>query len=840
MRLRICLLVVILLYGVSVLAQTGDGIPDNCEHASTSEQLVLFPRYEPHNQRIVLVDWNSGADIRELDTNLTNTAIQFRDWTADCRYLIGTSLNSNNNTDTVIWDTVAGHRVFTIVGERYYPYTYHLYPDARLIVETVQGGLFINIPTGTQVLMPALWNEVVNRNFSRRPTLNDEQGWVVVLLQTGENAAYEQSTGNRIADYLRQNAALNTPEQLNSCYLPYDPRQNQGHRVGYYVRYEENEVRLYNSGQQVRTLRANLETTEFQQNEVSDDCRYYSAAVLRAEEDVYDTYVWDTQSQRELRFEDAQFIPHPFTFLTNDRALVQTRNGAYLWNVTTDERVLLTTGVREISSRWSPPEITNFQNVEAVDGLIWAVTIAAPHGVSVYDVNTGVLRGFYDNGGTGSVSYQRLHQNWLVVYPQYSYQLRAAMNIGLWNIATGTGFQLRTGTRSTTPYSTMFSLSDDERYFLYANDGSTRNPSWFYVWDLHNLPADGAPTSITQVRFLTSSRTVDFQNGIVTIGERSYDVFTGEMLYVPDERAGIPVTGEVFAPTSACSNNERTVVIANEERWVINFRTGERITSLGRIEPIRYSSIGFAKGNCYITLIGRYRRLHLLWDGQTYNPIELPLEYMTLHDIAPDGQTAFVSGYSTTPQYRSGYFLWHIPSNNLVELQADVESWYLDGSIYWDYARGQVLARSGLMVRAFALDTGIMRTYYEGNGAYNNNRNRGYSTVLENRWLVISGSIITVVYDLNTGTNFALRTDERASPLIISADGRYVVVAGTVVRVWDMSNQPQDLGERQANYFISRPTPIQSVHFVDATTIEIGERFGTVTRWNVSTGDQIE
>jgi hypothetical protein len=43
----------------------GDGIPDNCEYnRGTYYQPNLFPRYEPQNTRLVLVDWATGVDVK--------------------------------------------------------------------------------------------------------------------------------------------------------------------------------------------------------------------------------------------------------------------------------------------------------------------------------------------------------------------------------------------------------------------------------------------------------------------------------------------------------------------------------------------------------------------------------------------------------------------------------------------------------------------------------------------------------------------------------------------------------------------------------------------------------
>ena len=104
-----------LLFCFNGILQAQDGIPDNCEHAATLEDQSQFPRYEFHNKRVVLVNWATGEDVVVLDHSLTAEAVYFRQWTVDCRYLIGT-VQINNLSDFVVWDTLSGQRVLTISG----------------------------------------------------------------------------------------------------------------------------------------------------------------------------------------------------------------------------------------------------------------------------------------------------------------------------------------------------------------------------------------------------------------------------------------------------------------------------------------------------------------------------------------------------------------------------------------------------------------------------------------------------------------------------------------------------------------------------------------------------
>ena len=773
MRLIKFFLLLALIYTGTYLtfAQTGDGIPDNCEHARTPEQSVNFPRYEFHNQRVALVSWTTGQDVMILDSDLVAEAIYFREWSSDCRFLIAT-VQINNLSDFVVWDTQTGNRALSIGGERHYPYHYYLNGN-RVIVETPQQAWLVNLETGSHVMMEAEWDEYLNRNF-RSAYLNDEQGWVEVTLLDNERSAYYQATGAVVEDYYVQ-IAQNSPDTINDC-RAYS--SNPSHRVGYYVRYEANQVRLFNSGQLVRVLRDNLITPQIMSPSFSEDCRYYAASIARENEDIYDTVIWDVQSGRELTFADARLIPHQFQFLRDDYAIIQTRNGGFLWNLSSDERLLLTEGV-VVESGWSGTTVNNFYQVELVKGQLWTVNVNAPTGVTVYDLNTGNRLAFYDNGGTERAVYQHMNDNWLAVYPQYNYRHRPRITIGLWNTTTGEGHYLLPGTRYQGS-GTLFVMSEDERYFLYAYDGSRYRPSFFRLWDLENLNEDGSANSITETQFLQTSRFRSFRDGILTTGERSYDVLTGEMLYVEDSPLVYPANPEIATPASNCERGDRIIVRYNNDVWVMDNSTGERIASLGAWQGRSYH---FTEDSCYIIYSRRYGGIgNLAFDARTYEIIDLPLSYGSIVDFAPDGQTVLIHGRINTNQ-DYGLYIWHISDDHLLPLVADTQIYSLWRAwLHWDYSRGQILVGSQLSVRAFDLQTGEMLAYYEGNGAWDNYLPHYPFSIqlLDNRWLILRGAMISVIYDLDTGDNTAIRTDGRFI-ISISENGQYAssrVVSG--------------------------------------------------------------
>ena len=537
----------------------------------------------------------------------------------------------------------------------------------RIIVETPPQASFVNLDTGYQVTLAANWDEYQNRNFRGRPQLNNPDGWIEVFGVNGERRAYEQATGAIVEDYLtilaqRTPIIVDNPCRLNNS--------NSLSGLGYYVVYAEQQVRLFNNGNLLRVLRENLFTKDLNQLAFSEDCRYFAAAIAHTDAAIFNTVVWDTHTGRELIFNDARHVPHPFKFLTNDKALIQTRKGGFLWNLSTDERTLLTEGV-QVDSGWRSTTIRNFYKTEVVQGTLWGVTINEPTGLTIYDLNTGQQRAFYDSGGTELISYQHLDEQWIAVYSQGNNRSASGMRIGLWNTATGVGHYLVPGIRP--KWADLLALSDNQRYFIYAFDGAHYELSFIRVWDLHSLNSDGSPNTITHAEFFQTwsrLRPAQLHDSVLTVGERHYDIFTGDMLYIEDEVPVYAANNGVDTPNSDC-NHGNQIVRYNNEYYVIDPDTGEQLAFLGGVG--RNQSIGFTANGCYIMHTGRYRQLDQLWDAITFEPIELTFQYVYLLDFAPNGHSALIHARLQDAQsYARTYYLWDIPSNRLLELVADV------------------------------------------------------------------------------------------------------------------------------------------------------------------------
>ncbi|MFN8376666.1 MAG: hypothetical protein U0694_27815 [Anaerolineae bacterium] len=164
--------IILLLVGLSIWVgrlvsaqETGDGIPDNCEYSGAAYyQANVFPRYEPQASRVVLVDWATGADVRELETGLATSSFQVRGWSADCHYMAGAVVNAAGTYDTVVWDAVNGGRVGTVTDAVGHPHYVTWGPGGYLVVETRNGAILWNVPANSQLILTTSWDAYTVRS----------------------------------------------------------------------------------------------------------------------------------------------------------------------------------------------------------------------------------------------------------------------------------------------------------------------------------------------------------------------------------------------------------------------------------------------------------------------------------------------------------------------------------------------------------------------------------------------------------------------------------------------------------------------------------------------------
>lgn len=167
-------------------------------------QSNVFPHYEARNQRFLLVDWTTGAEIRSLETlPKMHEGFSLLAWSPNCQYLVaraGRRLRISDDYSIVIWDVTAGHivREFLNTFESnareafWYPQIAWSPDSSRAILATTQGYLLWQPETDHTVVLTSSaryrsanldrvwWDEPRNQ-----VALTGEQMIMIYDLQTG-------------------------------------------------------------------------------------------------------------------------------------------------------------------------------------------------------------------------------------------------------------------------------------------------------------------------------------------------------------------------------------------------------------------------------------------------------------------------------------------------------------------------------------------------------------------------------------------------------------------------------------------------------------------------------
>ena len=152
-----------------------------------------------------------------------------------------------------------------------------------------------------------------------------------------------------------------------------------------FARYEPQNSRLmlvdWSSGEDVKVVAEGLADTRILGWSV--DCRYLAGSVGKPES--MDTVVWDVTSATVMgKVADAHLKPHPITWGPDDYLMVETRDGAILWNVPANTQIHLDTGFNTTTSR-------NFSRLRW-DAVHHQVTAnLAVGGRVVYDLTNGQI-----------------------------------------------------------------------------------------------------------------------------------------------------------------------------------------------------------------------------------------------------------------------------------------------------------------------------------------------------------------------------------------------------------------------------------------------------------------
>lgn len=835
----------------SSLAQ--DGIPDNCEYSGQYQRESLFPRYEYNNSRFVLVDWATGEDVVVLETGLSTESFWIVEWSRDCRYLVG-AVDANRNY--YVWDTVDTRRVAVVNDAKYIQWS----PSStHAILHSENGGYLLNLATNNLTLLTDEYDGVLRRSF-RRVTWDEANNAVTVRFISNTDHRYDLNTGLEIA--LPPPPVNETLSQVNVAGNNYNCTNNYIWRSSpnlIQIEYDRTTQQLIatSDGVLIQVLSENLTGSRFVGMRWSYDCRYFTFALGNSQ--VTDTYVWDVAENRPAGiFLDARQFTHQFSWSTfSHDALIQTRNGAYLWHIPTDTRTLLSTG--GFSRRWGTT-YNNFHSYYWNEDTqeLHAVTVEASNGLTIFDVPSGEQTAFYVvEDCSGYVAGGVFEDSTWILLNCITSSLRQG---ALWNHATGQGYQLLgVGNR----YSTA--LSPDERYFVYHNNTN----DLLRVWDLTNINPDGSPTYthpivwqlyLPRIQFIDDT-TIEFGAGIAR-----YDVVTGERIAesslvtaggnapqainVANSDGGFSAQPTLNDPYPnnceyADAPYRQPNLVPYKDRagryGLIDWTVNSEILVLFEENVTRVRSAVWSPDCRY--LIGQLIlddssfNDYVAWDTTTGERVQtFEAVYYSNRVIthwSPFGDVALIGNR----------WLWHVPSNMMTPLQGNLGRADFR-QVYWDIGRNQLIVSGWGGAIAYDLTTGVLIQVYthpdEAHSRFTLSDDRSMLIVFTNEAQGGYDYSGLAVWNLNTLETIAVNVDgwvPYPSNIRLSSDNRYLALRGTVIRVWDLWTLSRNYDEQSPLHRL--PIDSSSTWYFESASVIVIETGGDIQRWDLETGNML-
>jgi hypothetical protein len=897
MRARLLLLLIAFALPISLsigLVQAEDGIPDNCENPRAEYyRAALFARYEPQNRRLVLVDWNTATDVLELAANVDDTLV--RGWSWNCRYL-AVATGNDQNRSTVVYDTDTGVRIGEVPDAQVVPHTITWGPDSFLVIETRNGAVVWDVEKNQQYHYDTGFHTTLHRNFTQL-RWDSENHQLIGNLALGGRLVIDLTTGQEtvVASSTRGEIIIGGERFLCRRVNYYDPELYAHSVEGLRLEYsrEGGVIYLARGGYGTRsevmaTIEANVDALSVRALGWSANCRYLAATIgVPGQDDVWQTVVWEFETRRRVgSFDDAHDIPHPITWDTaENHLLVQTRFGAYLWHLETNERVLVTDYVEQVcassySCRDRVPKSFHQVYWDAGRQQMLAVPLAAPDTVVAYDVNTGTdVTRYTIEGAAQPLTFITSNDSRLLI--TYSGE-----RLTVWNRESGTQSDLDYGDIGTAiRFMLVGAISTDNHYFAYMYGNRV------YIWDLYILTPNMLPTHVYSDNRLSPagiyfvngdtldmghpSRTVriNVANGTVSV----IDPFN-PLAQNPVSHHAIDGISGYSVTTSQAAHCPQLPYRDERQLYLHNVQTGEMRLIADDINTIRYLSISPDCRTLYAEIqllntsqpynetpatvsTSEYRR----WVQSTFWDVESGQLFLTFEEPpmqragrsriswSPDGERALFSQDTCC-----GYKHFLLDTNYVIDIRQqtavpmrfiDSDSGYFpaDSEVYWDYSRGLIYIEGFGEVFAVDIVSGEERLRFpvseRGRGGcyYTSSRGCDMQISADGQWIFVYGNSVMSVWNIDTLQHASVPVQSSGSERggYISPDGRYLIVARSAVRVWDLTALTEDFAVREPIMFGFGAQSYLSLNFVDNTTIEMviptDDSTATV-RYNITTG----
>lgn len=819
-----------------------DDIPFCSDTQGAYYQPDIFPRYEYHNNRFLLVNYQTGEEVQILSENLETDSFWIVSWSPGCRYITAAV---NQQRDYYIWDTSNGQLIGSVErGRRLYWRT----GLTHALIETPNGAILWDMNTNHQILLEAPYDEWDGRNF-RTFTWDNENNWLITTHIDGVRYAYDISTGADVTqDY--QLTIINTPQTSETtslnCSYAYETYLN------FY--YEPASRRIVATNRQQRVLSV-LEEDIDVDGDVdflgwSSSCRYVVLSLGSRENS--DTVAFDIiNGGRVGEFPDAQGNYHQISFApASDYAIIETRHGGYLWHIPTNTQILLTDahnthGRNFTGIQWEPER-----------GTILTVPVGAANGVMVYDYNGQQVAFYPTSSPITPVSYVTIDdQNKIIVYtynpsPRYDGRMTSLV---IYDRSTGEGTEIFTGRRATHP-----TLSPDGRYLAMAEDRyfTGENPGWgayLRIWDLSNLPEDITQRTETS-RYTVSSLAVSsnahfYTNTIYTSDNLYWDILTGERIDPPViQQTATSIESPYQSGLSPYHRSQSCPYIHAtyyndqiryqhhhnyyERTYTVTIYDGDDIITTYESPTVSWSI------DC------RYINLNdTSYDLQTRTYTSLVPFNGSIFLLSPDRQFALIERRHIQPftyYYEYEYVLYRFSDETELTTfcvparRIDICS-SINRNVYWDFNQNQIIMQATFSrpveYRVYDLWTGEYRS-----SLFTADRSRylhSYSAYLtDNLMLVISEDAITLWNFATLESHQVIADGVSYRDFALSPDNAYLVARSAfTIAIWNLNEYDRDIDTRTPIIIPLRGT----FEFVNTHVIEInGEVF-----YSLCTGERI-
>lgn len=850
--------------------------------ASTPTERTTAPRYEPQNRRL-LVDWTTGTVVGALGINLDDTLI--RAWSGDCRYL-AVATGSVESRATAVYDTVDMRYVGEVPDARIVPHPITWGPDDFLMVEGRNGAVLWNVPANIQYPLHVGFNTTTYRNFSRlRWDADNKQ--LTANLANGGRIVYDLTTGEAtIAAYSRPGELVLGGERF-AC-TPNFSGERGGATTNYLVglKYAFSggvmSIGRWTGGgsfEALQTLEANVPSLRYQEKGWSANCRYIAASMESATlADSYDTIIWDVLNQRRVgTYPDARGGAHRLSWDTAEKnVLVETRDGAFLWNLETGARVLVNDVVQQppINCRptYSECQPISFHHMywDAGQQQFLGVPVLAPNTIVAYDVNTGAeVTRYVVEGASAEHPAQFITSN-------NSRLLLIYVNgwATLLDRVSGTSTSFNTGiTSSRFTLRSDATISTDNRFLAMLGYD-------LRVWDLTSRAPSSTPISlfrgiyIYNPHFINADTVVggyldQYQYRVNVVTGQTFGAY-GQQNIDPDAQpvqsyTAIPGTsgeGKEFwegdqpqCSVSARYDVDARQILVDDLAADTTHVVAENVNTVRKLllspdcqtiyADVQRRDITLPYDETPGNESYRYDELNevIFWDVRTGDQLftQNVSNYFSHVWWNPDGNRALAQVFG------AGYYLI-VPAKRIAVpiVFQDTDRGRLPMYIhtYWDHERGIVLVAGYGEVFAIDMQTGHERLRFPAlEGMRGGCNDIGCGMDVDGAWVFVQGDDSMSAWNMDTLEHTTVPDGMTGSALqrtLISPDGRYLVVSRTMVRVWDVQNLPETYAEREPiARFYAGSRDILSMRFVDNMTLEVVTRTEdatATTRYDVTTG----